>query len=40
MNRTTPVDTSDAFRARIANDNAADAELFAFACALQTRNDT
>jgi hypothetical protein len=40
MNRTTPVDTSDAFRARIANDNAADAELFAFACELQTRNDT
>ena len=40
MNRTTPVEVSDSFRARIAGDNAADVELFDFACERQARNDT
>lgn len=31
MNRTTPVEVSDAFRARIADDNALDLELYRFA---------
>jgi hypothetical protein len=31
MNRSTPVDVSDAFRARIARDNALDIELYDFA---------
>lgn len=37
MNRTTPVEVSDAFRAQIAADNAADAELYAFARELYER---
>jgi len=31
MNRTTPVDVTDSFRARIAADNALDVELYEFA---------
>lgn len=37
MNRTTPVEVSDAFRAQIALDNAADIELFDFARRLYQR---
>jgi hypothetical protein len=37
MNRTTPVEVSDGFRAQIAHDNAADLELYAFARELYER---
>jgi hypothetical protein len=39
-NRTEPIDVARSFRTRIAKDNAADVELFAFACELDAKRST